>query len=480
MTPAQIETLAPGAPPPDLGEARAVGPAPPARSPSPPPGAARPWRRRTWSLRREIVVGYSTVLLIALMLFAFGTWLILRRSLQRAGTQSLRETAAAAEQLILPANIPRIAVEETRLPPAPGEVEALRRRSRLATGDVIQIFVARSGEVEKRALQSFALIAFILIPVTALAAAGVGYSVANRILQPLNRLVAATREIGGLAGLGRRVEEPEHPTELRELGMAFNEMLARLQRAVEALRSFTADASHELRTPLTAIRGTAEVALARERSSDELRETLGEVLDETQQMLRLVEDLLALARGDQAVAPALEPVDLGAVLRDVQDVGEALAMGKQVEVRLDAPEHLPVLGSAGPLRRLFLNLVSNAVKFTERGTVDIAARVVDEPVAALPPAVVVEEGQAPQPVPASRRCVEVTVTDTGAGIPAEALPRVFDRFYRADVARERSGGTGLGLAIARMIAEQHGGTIAAQSRLGRGSTFTVRLPAREG
>ncbi|HEX8904397.1 MAG TPA: ATP-binding protein [Longimicrobiaceae bacterium] len=474
MTTSAPQTTPP-APPAEAAAGRWIG-GPPPGSPSPVGRAGR----RSWSLRREIVVGYSTVLLIALALFAFATYLILRQTLARTGTQSLRGTAAAAEQLILPANIPRVAVEETRLPPGPGEVEALRRRSRLATGDVVQIFVARSGEVEKRALQSFALIALILIPVTALAAAGVGYSLANRILLPLNRLVTATREIGGLAGLGRRVEEPEHPTELRELSMAFNEMLGRLQRAVEALRSFTADASHELRTPLTAIRGTAEVALARERSSDELRETLGEVLDETQQMLRLVEDLLTLARGDQAVAPALEPVDVAAVLRDVQDVGEALAMGKDVAVRLDAPENLSVLGAAGPLRRLFLNLVSNAVKFTERGSVTIAARVVDEPMPAPLPVAAAEEGAAPLPVPAARRCVEVSVADTGAGIAADALPRVFDRFYRADAARERSGGTGLGLAIARMIAEQHGGTVTAQSQLGRGSTFTVRLPAREG
>ena len=331
--------------------------------------------------------------------------------------------------------------------------------------------------MENRALRSFALIAFLLIPVTSLAAAGVGYSVANRLLKPLNRLVAATREIGGIAGLDRRVVEPEHPTELRELSRSFNEMLARLQRAVETLRSFTADASHELRTPLTAIRGTAEVALTRERSADELRETLGEVLDETQQMLRLVEDLLTLARGDQAVAPALEPVDLSAVLRDVQDVGEALAMGKDVEVRLETPEHLPVMGAAGPLRRLFLNLVSNAVKFTERGAVTISARMVDEPPEALvPPAG--EEVPAPLPARRAATSVEVTVADTGLGIATDALPRVFERFYRADAARERSGGTGLGLAIARMIAEQHGGTITARSEPGRGSTFTVRLPAR--
>jgi heavy metal sensor kinase len=437
-----------------------AGPAAPAEGPRPAPqGAPQPLPPR--SLRREIVVGYSTLMLVSLALFAGATYLILRQTLARAGTQSLQQTAAAAEQLIVPATVPRVAVQQERVPPGPGDVEALRRTTRLASGDVITIFVARTGDVEATAVRSFGLIALVLIPVTALVAAAVGYSLANRILLPLNRLVTATREIG-IAGLGRRVDEPGNPAELRELSMAFNGMLGRLQRAVEALRSFTADASHELRTPLTAIRGTAQVALARPRSADELRDTLGEVVDETESMLRLVEDLLTLARGDQSVAPALEPLDLAPVLRDVQDVGEALAMGKPVEVRLETPEHLPVAGAAGPLRRLFLNLVSNAVKFTDRGTVTIAARVVDEPPAG---------DEAP-----GARWIEVAVSDTGAGIPREALPRVFDRFYRADTARQQSGGTGLGLAIARMIAEQHGGAILARSEPGRGSTFTVRLP----
>jgi signal transduction histidine kinase len=423
------------------------------------------------SLRREIVVGYSTILLLALAVFAGATYLFLRQTLARAGTQSLQQTAAAAEQLIVPPMVPRVAVREEKVPPGPGDVEALRRTTRLASGDVINIFVARTGDVEKKAVRSFAVIALLLIPVTALAAAAVGYSVANRILLPLNRLVTATREIG-IAGLARRVDEPQQPAELRELSMAFNGMLGRLERAVETLRSFTADASHELRTPLTAIRGTAEVALARERSSEELRDTLGEVLDETQSMLRLVEDLLTLARGDQAVAPVLEPVDLAGVLRDVQDVGEALATGKEIAVRLDAPGELRVRGAAGPLRRLFLNLVSNAVKFTDRGEVRIRARqALEGPTPGEP-----VEGQPAVPTPA-RVWIEVEVSDTGSGIAADALPRVFDRFYRADAARERSGGSGLGLAIARLIAEQHGGTITARSELGRGSTFVVRLPA---
>jgi signal transduction histidine kinase len=218
------------------------------------------------------------------------------------------------------------------------------------------------------------------------------------------------------------------------------------------------------------------VALARPRSEAELRDTLEEVLEETRTMLSLVEDLLTLARGDQSVAPAMEPLDLAAVLRDVQDVGEALAMGKPVEVRLQTPESLPAVGAAGPLRRLFLNLVSNAVKFTDRGTVTIRARPVDEPVVTQAPGDDVA-ALAAGPAPAASRWTEVVVEDTGQGIAPEALPRVFDRFYRADAARERSGGTGLGLAIVRMIAQQHGGTVTAESEPGRGSRFTVRLPA---
>jgi heavy metal sensor kinase len=423
--------------------------------------------RRPPSLRREIVAGYSVLLLVALTLFAGLTYALLRRSLSTAGTQSLRQTAYTAEQIIAPAGIPRVAVEEERLPPAEGAVETLRRRTHLATGDVLDIYVARTGDVEERTLRSFAFIALVLIPLTTLAAALAGRTVADRLLKPLNRLVEASREIG-IAGLARRVEEPDHPAELRELAQALNGMLERLDRAVRALRSFTADASHELRTPLTAIRGTAEVALARPRSGEELRETLEEVLDETGAMLRLVEDLLTLARGEEGALPRHEPVDLTALLQDVHDVASTLAAERPVEVRLLAPEGLAVTGDPGALRRLFLNLASNAVKFTERGTVTITARAV-APVEAPAGGDEPEGGEAAEGV-------EVSLADTGYGIAAEALPRVFDRFYRADAARERSGGTGLGLAIARMIVEQHGGTLTAESVRGVGSKFTVRLP----
>jgi signal transduction histidine kinase len=421
------------------------------------------------SLRREIVRGYSLVLVVSLGLFACAAYVIMAETLARAGTASLRETAQAAEQIIVPPSVPRVAVEEIPLPPGHGNVEALRRRTHLATGDVVDIVVARTGDVEHRALNLFALIALTLIPITAAVAALAGRSMANRILDPLSRLVAASREIG-IGALSRRVDEPARPAELRELAMAFNGMLERLQRAVEALRRFTADASHELRTPLTAIRGTAEVALARDRSPGELRDTLGEVLEETRSMLALVEDLLALARGEEGAAGPRAEVDLVPLLHEVVEIGEALTEGRPVAVRLEAPPGACVRGVAGPLRRLFLNLVSNAVKFTERG--EVVVRVREEAAAPLPAL----PGNGAAEAAESRGWVVVEVRDTGSGIAANELPRVFDRFYRADAAREKSGGTGLGLAIARMIAQQHGGEIDAESTPGAGSTFRVRLP----
>ncbi len=410
---------------------------------------------RARSLRREILVWYSVVLLVALSTFAALSYLILRRTLDRAGTETLRQTAFAAEQLIIPPGVPRLGTAEQRVAPGKGNVEALRRRTRLPSGDVVDIYVARSGDVEGQALHSLLLASLALIPLTAAAAAFGGGVIANRLLRPLNRLVDATREIG-IAGLSRRIAEPARPAELRDLASAFNAMLARLDGAVDTLRRFTADASHELRTPLTAIKGTIQVALARERSATELRQTLSEVAEETEWMLHLVEQLLTLARGDQSPAAApLEAVDLVELLTDVREIGEALAAGKRISFALEAPETLVGPGSPAALRRVFLNLVSNAVRFTDRGSVAIRASERD--------------GWA-----------VIEVEDTGTGIAANELPHLFERFYRGDPARGRSGGTGLGLAIARLAVEQHGGSVRVHSVPGAGSTFEVRLPLGSG
>ncbi len=403
------------------------------------------------SLRREIVLWYSAVLLAALIVFAAIAYVILRESLERAEGESLHQTAAAAEQLLLPAWMPRSEVGELRMTLPGTRIETLRRRLRLATGEEVEIFVAGSGGIGRAALRNFLLISLLLIPLTATAAALGGRTIADRLLRPLERLVRATREIG-IGRLSQRVEEPDRPAELRELARDFNSMLARLDSAVGALRRFTADASHELRTPLTVIRGTAQVALARPRTAEELRDTLEEVAEETERMLHLVEGLLTLARGEQAGPEAVrERVELLPLLEDACEMGQALAAGKPLAVQLVASATVAVRGSPTALRQAFLNLVSNAVKFTDQGNVTIVVR--DEP-----------------------DCVEVQVADTGRGIKPDELSHVFERFYRGDASRSSNGGFGLGLAIARLIVEQHGGTIDVQSEPGRGSTFRVRLP----
>ncbi|MQA91190.1 MAG: HAMP domain-containing protein [Gemmatimonas sp.] len=414
----------------------------------------------TPSLRREILVWYSLVLIVALSLFSMAAYFLLEQAVIRAATESLRNTADLVEQVSIPQGIPRL---ETRdefvdLVDAAGEpVRAIRRRTALATGDVLEIIVALPEDLVSRVLQSFLLIAILLIPLTALAAALGAGVLLERLLDPLRRLVETTREIG-IGGLSRRVPEPDRPSDLMDLAQSFNGMLRRLERAVEALRRFTADASHELKTPLTSIQGTIQVSLSRERSADELRETLAEVMEETEWMLHLVDGLLTLARSEEGLVPVRkEPVEITDLLADAVEMGQLLTMEKPVEVELEAPRQLYVAGVAGQLRQVFVNLVSNAVKFTREGNVRVTAR---------------EFGEV-----GAGRWAEVRISDTGVGIPPEELSRVFDRFYRGDAARARPGGTGLGLAIARLLVEQHGGRIDVQSRLGHGSEFRVLLPA---
>ena len=412
------------------------------------------------SLRGEFIRWYSLVLFATLLVFAAVAYLFLRQSVARAGTAGLRQTARIAEQLVVPAGIPRVAVEERRVSPPGAEVEALRRRTRLATGEQVDVFVARSTAEGSAVLRTFLLLSLILVPLATLAAALGGRVLLDRLLRPLDRLVRATREVE-IGALARRVEEPERPAELRELAIDFNGMLTRLERAVGALRRFTADASHELRTPLTAIRGTTQVALSRERSAAELRATLEGVAEETDRMLHLVEGLLLLARGEEgAASPAMEAVDLVPLLEEVRELGQALAGEKPLGLRLEAPPSAVVRGAPAALRQVFVNLVSNAVRFTERGSVILTVERAPD-------------GGSPD------GWMEVRVVDTGSGIAPEDLPHVFERFFRGDAARGHDGGVGLGLAIARLIVEQHGGTITAASEPGRGSTFRVRLPTAD-
>jgi two-component system, OmpR family, sensor kinase len=242
-------------------------------------------------------------------------------------------------------------------------------------------------------------------------------------------------------------------------------MIGRLQTSFGALRRFTADASHELKTPLTVIRADVERAMHPSAGSHERMQALEEAMQEIARMSDLVDSLLTLARADEGRFDLhREALRLEPVVRDVFETALILGEDAGVTVSLPLIEDAVVLGDATRLRQLFLNLITNAIKYTPRGghvEMTLSLRNNNE--------------------------VGFAVRDTGVGIAAADLPHVFDRFWRADRVRSRriavegsgaaqGGGFGLGLAIAQWIAQAHGGSLTAQSRLGRGSIFTVLLP----
>jgi two-component system OmpR family sensor kinase len=281
------------------------------------------------------------------------------------------------------------------------------------------------------------------------------------VLAPLRRMAATSRAIAG-GDLQQRVLEARSHDELAELAEAFNDMVDRLASLLASQRRFLADASHELRTPLTALAGGMEMlVLGADRADPAARARLLRLLQgETERMGRLVDDLMTLTRLDARgkAALALAPVDLRDLAGQVAE--ETRLLAPDLHIRLEMPtEAVTVLGDADRLHQVLLNLCTNARAHTPPSghlTVSIAN---------------VAGG-------AGRPQARLAVADSGEGIAPEHLPHIWDRFYRADQARERQGGggLGLGLAIVRAIVENHGGTVEIASTLGSGTTVTVILP----
>ncbi len=265
----------------------------------------------------------------------------------------------------------------------------------------------------------------------------------------------------GAGNLAGRLSLAPRADEVGRLAATFDDMLDRLEqafaqqeRAVAQQRQFAADASHELRTPLTIIKGDLDVLLRRRRAPEEYEEVVRDVDEEVTRLAALVEDLLTLARADSGQAElAHEFVYLDALVGEVAVGMRRLAEAKGIAVETELAPDVALVGDPARLRRLVVNLLGNAVKYTSAG-------------GRIAVTLGVEGGLA-----------RLDVADTGIGIAPEDLPHVFDRFFRADKARARAeGGTGLGLAIARWCAETHGGRIEVRSRPGEGSVFTVLLP----
>jgi two-component system, OmpR family, heavy metal sensor histidine kinase CusS len=254
----------------------------------------------------------------------------------------------------------------------------------------------------------------------------------------------------GIRNLSARLPEPDTGDELTRFARAWNELLARLQAAVERLTRFTADASHELRSPVALIRTTAELALRQNRPPEEYRRALIQIEAESRRMTELIEDLLTLARSDEGT-PALDSVNLAPVISQACAEREGMAIAKGVTL-VDGYRDLDVavMADAAMLKRLIVLLLDNAIKYTPAGgQVSVVARL-------------------------SESDVRVEVSDTGVGITADDLPHIFERFWRADPARA-SGGTGLGLSLAQAIATAHGAMIEAESTPGVGSRLRFAL-----
>ena len=302
-----------------------------------------------------------------------------------------------------------------------------------------------------------------------------GWLLARAALRPIDQLSREAQRIGRTQDLGLRVSPQisARSDEVGRLAATFNTMLDRLQEAFGALRRanemleatlesqrrFVADASHELRTPLTTVRGNASLLRRFERlTPDDRTAAVQQIVAESERMSRLVNDLLTLARADAGQLLERQPVPMGRLLEDVALQGKVLAEGK-VAVSVVRLADADVLGDADALRQLLLILVDNAIKYTPSGgSVTLGLNG--------------DEGKTGGATPRAR----ISVVDTGVGIPLPDQPHVFERFYRADRARQ-AGGTGLGLAIGKWIAESHGGTITVESSPGNGSIFTVILPA---
>jgi signal transduction histidine kinase len=302
----------------------------------------------------------------------------------------------------------------------------------------------------------------LALPFIILAAGALGYILSSRALKPVSRMIDELEAITDGRSLHRRLLGGTlQAEELARLSKALNALLARLETSFDAMRRFVADASHEMKTPLMVMRAGVERTLTDPKTSPEALIPLEETLVGVRHMTELVDALLTLARVDEGrLELHREPVNIGDLLSETYETAQILGEEAGVDVTLDLPEGSVIVDAdGGRVRQLVMNLITNAVKYTPTG------------------------GKVWMTLTGTSQAATISVRDTGIGIAPGDVARVFDRFWRADPARSRTGerpGIGLGLAISKWIAEAHGGSIAVTSRPQRGTTFTVTLPRQAG
>ncbi len=299
-------------------------------------------------------------------------------------------------------------------------------------------------------LRNLALSLLLLLPLTAVLTGLSGIFLAQLTLKPVNHMIETIHQIKA-ENLKLRLKIPDTKDEIEALAKTFNEMIIRLDDAFTSQKQFMGDISHELKTPLSILKGQLEVSLKKMRSPQEYEATMQSSLEEVNHLIGMVENLLTLARFDaKTAALQMEKVDLNLLIKNVLEAVEVLALQKHITIDLNGAHTGDMVGDKNQLKRLVLNILDNAIKYTPDGgkiTIDLQQQ---------------------------KEFVQIDIADSGIGIPEVELPHIFDRFYRVDKSRS-SAGFGLGLSIAQSIAMAHGGKITARHNFPQGTVFAISL-----
>jgi signal transduction histidine kinase len=322
----------------------------------------------------------------------------------------------------------------------------------LPNGTVVQ--VGKSTEARRDLLSRFRVVlALVTLFIVGIGLTG-GWLVTQAALEPIRRLTAAVRRIVRTGRTDQRVEVREPHDAIHELTTLFNAMLDRIEGLVSGMRGALDNVSHDLRTPLTRLRGAAEMALRGPADAERYREALADCIEETDRVLVMLNTLMDISEAESGAMPLVrETLPLGDVLERASDLYRDVADAKGVDLTVHTVPDAIVSGDRVRLEQVAANLIDNAIKYTPRG------------------------GQVRAVVRRSADRAELAVEDTGAGISADELPRIWQRLFRGDSSRTERG-LGLGLSLVKAIVEAHGGTVMVASEPGRGSTFTISLPGR--
>ena len=379
--------------------------------------------------------------------------------IMRSDGSMLYVSNAPKDQTFVPADLPPPSLssrtETARRVPLPGGRKMLLTASVVQTPGGTRYLIETGAPMDdvQAHLRQWLRFLLVVLPLLAALALGGGSFLVKRALLSVDKIAASAERISS-QNLSERLPVARTGDELERLSVALNHMVQRLDDAFQYSRQFMADASHELRTPLTVLRGELESFIQEPALAPEWRERLGSALEEVERLTSIVEGLFAISRLDAGEAAAeWVKFDLARLAAATADQMSLLAEDKNIHVTCAAAQPVWVEGDQARLKQVVVNLLDNAIKYTLQG------------------------GAVALTVSANHSKAVLEVADNGIGIPAEALPRVFDRFFRVDKARSRElGGAGLGLSIVKSICMAHHGRVEASSLPGHGSRFRVELP----